>query len=123
MKAVNVPGPLSSRVTGAGYTGVETNTALVTVDDNHHYVCTGFTVMSNAGSDDAIVVIGFGSSTIVDTLFSGTLVAIEKFGFGDGSGILHIGDAGEDLRVTVGDPGSGAIIIIVFGYQIPKQSI
>jgi hypothetical protein len=91
-------------------------------------VCTRVSVAcDNANTADVRVLVGFGATTLPAPSTTGaTGLLLEHPGIpagggitvGDGSGILGVGAAGEDLRYTCEDPVGGSVTISVSYYEI-----
>lgn len=103
------------------YTAVATDDAVVSVTSPDRIVLTRISVtMDNANTVDVGFRVGFGATTTPTTAgVVATHPGVSAGGgitIGDGSGVLGIGAAGEDLRVTAEVPTSGSWRINVSYY-------
>lgn len=105
----------------ANYTGAQTDTAIVTATASQIIIVTKCSVIAdNANTVDVQARVGFGAATTPTT----TGVILSHPGIsagsgvieGNGSGIIGIGVAGEDLRITSEVPTGGSIDVIVNYY-------
>lgn len=117
----SIGGHPNAQTIRANYTSAQTDTAIVSTTEK--IVVTRITVTaSNANTVDTDVLIGFGATNTPTT--TGVLAAHPDvpagggFTIGDGSGILGVGGAGEDLRITSGAPTTGSIDVVVTYFEI-----
>jgi hypothetical protein len=109
----------------ATYTSAQTDAAIITVGAGVKIVVTRVLVtLHKATTVNVAVIIGFGA-TITPT-GAGVVAShpgIEAgsgFATGDGSGILGVGAANEDLRITSGVPTTGALDVNISYYTIAE---
>lgn len=103
------------------FTGAQANVAIVSVTSPDRIVVTRLLVTAdNANSVDVGVRIGLAAATTPTTTgVVGSHPGIapgQGFSTGDGSGVLGIGAAGEDLRITSEVPTGGSIRVVVSYY-------
>jgi len=93
------------------------------------YVITSYQIVPSSDMTATNIRIGFGASTtpaaptngtsVADLLFSNSsVVAGESFREGDGSGIIAMGQAGEELRITNTAPGTGNFTVNITYFTI-----
>ena len=109
--------------TRVNVTGAVTNSILVTGVAGQHIVVTGIQVtLDNASTVFPLVRIGFGASTPTGAGVIASHPGVPAgggFGRGDGSGIIGVGGAAEDLRVTtVGNAGGNGLDIVITYYAM-----
>lgn len=119
-----VGGSTAAQNLEAAYTAAQTNTAILSVSDSNRIVVTAIDFVCDAANTVNVAVrIGFGATTTPTTtgvllshpgLFAGS--GLIK---GNGGGILGIGGAGEDLRITASVPTTGSMRVIVTAYTVP----
>ncbi|HUU45666.1 MAG TPA: hypothetical protein VM118_08020 [Acidobacteriota bacterium] len=110
----------------ANYTAAQTDTAIVSTTEK--IVVTRVSVMvANEGTVDVDVVIGFGAVNTPTT--TGVILAHPGIAVGSGvvegtgSGMLGVGAAGEDVRITcsnptTGSPAVGSIDVLLSYYEV-----
>lgn len=122
-----LPTVITRSVRVADSDGAQTDAAAVAVTGSNRIVLTRLTVMADgANSGDCAVRIGFGASTVPAAALAGTdAIVLDATGIkagggvqiGDGSGVIGIGAAAEDLRYTCEDPAGGNLTIS-FSYYV-----
>ena len=105
----------------AAYTAAQTDVAIVSATSPDRIVCSRVTVtVDKANTVDVGFRVGFGATNTPTTTGVVSshpgLAAGDSLTIGDGSGVLGIGAAGEDLRITCEVPTTGSIRVVVSYY-------
>lgn len=113
-----IGGNLDVLVVRANYTSAQTDAALVTLGSTTRGIATRLTVTaSNANSVNVSFFAGWGAANTPSTTgVVGAHPGIPAgggFTTGDGSGILGVGAAGDDFRVTCSVPTGGSIDVVL----------
>ena len=107
----------------ANYTGAQTDTAIVTVGAGVQIYVTRCSVLAdNANTVDVQARVGFGAAatpTSTGVILSHPGIAAGSGVIeGNGSGVIGIGAAGEDLRITSEVPTTGSLDVVVSYYTV-----
>ncbi len=99
-------------------TGAQTDQVLKTVNANEKFVITCI-VLHNANDStvdvDATIEFGTNTNFVYDAIAPGSTIVI-----GDGSGMLGVGAAAEDVLLTNSVPTTGSFNVNVIGYLITE---